>query len=302
MNLREEGFFTIEDVVQDLNKLNQELVSPNRDQHIENKIIQLSTNITTTMRTETSTIDNSQSRNSNDISSLKQILIMKEIENVVERPKEKEEISSKFIGINENSSLESSSEDDDYLEQQRLHLKLGSNVLFPETCSKEKKKKKRRTKPLEEKKDKGNQNELPIIEKMMQEKIKNKKMQETDEKNALNQFEAGEKFKKQLILEEIERKKNAEREKDLEEMKRLQEKFKSEIEENKKKKKEKRQKDVEDQAIHIAEQKYFIFCLFYNIYSFILISLKNIIKFIITYPLINIIIFSFFIKTMLERL
>ena len=193
---------------------------------------------------------------------------MQELENVNQKKPEimeKPEKTVRFVGIEEgeeiireDSSEESVEDEEDYLETQRLNIKLGSDARVSENKSEKKQRKKKKPRVKAEKKE--DQNELPMIEQLLQDKQKSKKQQEEEnEKNVELKFIAGEKFKQQLILEELERKKNAERQKDMEEMKRLQEKFKNEIEENKRKKKEKKMKEVEEQAILVLEQKYLYF-------------------------------------------
>jgi len=195
-----------------------------------------------------------------DIFSLKQILIIKEIENFTEKKPEATNIEIKTVKfaeeIRQEISSDESAEEEDYLESQRLHIKSGSDGIIPIiNGGKTQKRQKKPKKPKENKEDLNNPNEMPMIEQMIQEKQKAKKIQEKDEKKEI-EFAAGEKFKNQLILEEIERKKHAEKQKDIEEMKRLQDKFKNDIEDNKRKKKEKKRKEMEEQAIHIAKQKF----------------------------------------------
>lgn len=193
---------------------------------------------------------------------------MKEIENIVEKPIQiTEKKTVKFQWDNEKhekakskdtiSSEESQEDEEDYLEIQREKIKSGSDAAFSEIKSK--KKQKKHVKTRKENSFFGvKDEELPMIDKLMKEKMKMREKSEKNEKNEKNldmELIAGENFKKQLLLEEIERKKKAEKEKDLEEMKRIQEKFKNEMEENKRKKKEKKQREIEEKAIFLAEQK-----------------------------------------------
>jgi len=214
---------------------------------------------------QTNLLKQKEEKPKNDFSSLKQILIMQELENFKEKKAEnteKPEKTVRFEGVKdeqlngEASSEESFEDEEDYLENQRLHIKLGSDAKFSESKSAKKLKKQSKQKAKAENKDaSNNQNELPMIEQLIQEKYKSRKQQEENEKNPDLEFIEGEKFKQQLILEELERKRNNDKQKDLEEMKRLQEKFKNEIEENKRKKKEKKKKELEEQAILVLEQK-----------------------------------------------
>ena len=244
---REQGFFTIEDVIEDLEKLNQDVQVneiPQIQSHIDqkpNEMIPIN-------------INELKPEAKSDFSSLKQILIMKEIENFTDKKDNNKELEN-FNEENASFSEESVEEDEDYyLEIQRLQIKEGPEAIISEKKSKKKRKKSKKVRIFEENKE--NQSDLPLIEKMIQEKQKSKKSQENLEKNDFFECPAGERFKQQLLLEEMERKKNAERQKDLEEMKRLQEKFQNDIDDNKRKKKEKKMKEAEEQAIHVAEQKY----------------------------------------------
>lgn len=154
----------------------------------------------------------------------------------------------------DSSSEESCEDEEDYFENQRLQIKSGSDAKFSENKSKKSKKGKKSKKPAA-KDPQHPAKDLPMIEQMIQEKQqKGKELEE--EKNQDLVFVEGEKFRQQLIVEELERKKRAERQKDLEEMQRLQEKFKNEIEENKRKKKEQKIKELDEQALLVQEQKY----------------------------------------------